>query len=159
MRIGYAMGNRDTLNAIRNSWGMGDVSMLGAIAALTAFEDREHIEWEREENNRVKAFTVGALNDLGYDVPDPTPTIYLSICAHLLADSARPAWRKVAVGRDFHPGKTRTAAFLWAAWKRWKLRSESSVRCLARVAGINGIATVGLWYQQSRTHALTLSPA
>ena len=28
--------------------------MLGAIAALTAFEDREHIEWEREENNRLR---------------------------------------------------------------------------------------------------------
>ena len=104
MRIGYAMGNRDTLNAIRNSWGMGDVSMLGAIAALTAFEDREHIEWEREENNRVKTFTVGALNDLGYDVPE-------SHTNHLFVDLRAPARRfreacmerKVAVGRDFPP--------------------------------------------------------
>ena len=160
MRIGYAMGHRDTLNAIRNSWGMGDVSMLGAIAALTAFEDREHIEWEREENNRVKAFTVGALNDLGYDVPNPIPTICSLTCAHLLADSARPAWNAKSLWAGIsHPGKTRTAVFLWAAWKRWKLRSESSVRCLARVAGINGIATVGLWCPQSQTHALTLSPA
>ena len=129
--------------------------MLGAIAALTAFEDREHIEWEREENNRVKAFTVGALNDLGYDVPE-------SHTNHLFVDLRAPARgfreacmeRKVAVGRDSHPGKTRTAVFLWAAWKRWKLRSGSSVRCLASVAGISGTATVGRGRLQSRMRVL-----
>ena len=51
---------------------------------MTAFEDREHIEWEREENNRVKAFTVGALNDLGYDVPE-------SHTNHLFVDLRAPA--------------------------------------------------------------------
>jgi len=104
MRIGYAMGHPETLSAIRDAWGMGDVSMLGAIAALTSFEDREHIEWEREENNRVKAFTVGALNDLGYEVPE-------SHTNHIFVDLRAPARgfreacmnQKVAVGRDFPP--------------------------------------------------------
>ena len=78
--------------------------MLGAIAALTSFEDREHIEWEREENNRVKAFTVGALNDLGYDVPEShTNHIFVNLRAPARGFREACMNQKVAVGRDFPP--------------------------------------------------------
>jgi histidinol-phosphate aminotransferase len=104
MRIGYAMGHPDTMSAISRAWGMGDVSMLGAIAALTSFEDQEHIEWEREENNRVKAFTVGALNDLGYDVPEShTNHIFVNLRAPARGFREACMNQKVAVGRDFPP--------------------------------------------------------
>ncbi len=104
MRIGYALGHPDTIAAIRSGWGMGDVSMLGALAALVAFQDREHIQWEREENARVRDFTVSAFNDMGYEVPR-------SHTNHLFVNLGFPAARfrnacleeKVMVGRDFPP--------------------------------------------------------
>lgn len=104
MRIGYALAHEDTLQEIRGAWGMGDVSMLGAVAALTAFEDIEHLEWEREENTRVRNFVVGALADLGYDTPE-------SHTNHIFPNLRRPASEvrnlctphKLIVGRDFPP--------------------------------------------------------
>lgn len=104
MRIGYALGHPDTIDAIDRAWGMGDVSMLGALAALVAFQDQEHIQWEREENARVRDFTVAAFNDLGYEVPH-------SHTNHLFVNLGFPAARfrdaclreKVQVGRDFPP--------------------------------------------------------
>ncbi len=104
MRIGYALGDPEVLQAMRGAWGMGDVSMLGAVAALAAFEDREHLEWEREENTRVRNFVVGALADLGYDTPE-------SHTNHIFPNMRRPASEvrnlctphKVIVGRDFPP--------------------------------------------------------
>lgn len=104
MRIGYALGHDDTLQEIRAAWGMGDVAMLSAVAALTAFEDTDHLEWEREENTRVRNYVVGALADLGYDTPE-------SHTNHIFPNLRRPASavrnlcqpHKVIVGRDFPP--------------------------------------------------------
>ena len=45
LRIGFALGHADTLAKINSAWGMGDVNMLGALAALTALNDDDHIEW------------------------------------------------------------------------------------------------------------------
>ena len=104
MRIGYALAQPETLRKIRGSWGMGDVSMLGAVAALTAFEDVEHLEWERYENDRVRNFTVSALADLGYDTPEShTNHIFPNLRqpASNVRDLCRP--HKVHVGRDFPP--------------------------------------------------------
>lgn len=104
MRIGYALAHEDTLSEIRNAWGMGDVSMLGAVAALTAFEDIEHLEWEREENNRVRNFTVSALADLGFDTPEShTNHIFPNMKqpASVVRDACRP--HNIIVGRDFPP--------------------------------------------------------
>lgn len=104
MRIGYALGNQDTLEAIENSWGMGDVNMLAAVAALTAFEGHEHIEMEREENARVRSFTTGVFSDLGYEVP-PSQTNHLFVNLRMPAATFREAClaQKVSVGRDFPP--------------------------------------------------------
>lgn len=104
MRIGYALAQPETLQEIRGAWGMGDVAMLSAVAALTAFEDVEHLEWEREENTRVRNFVVGALADLGYDTPE-------SHTNHIFPNLKQPAANvrnlcsphKVIVGRDFPP--------------------------------------------------------
>lgn len=104
MRIGYGLGHEDTLREINAAWGMGDVSMLAAVAALTAFEDIAHLEWEREENARVRNFTVSALADLGFDTPD-------SHTNHIFPNMKQPASavreactpHKIIVGRDFPP--------------------------------------------------------
>jgi len=104
MRVGYALGHEDTLDAINRSWGMGDVNMLAAVAALTAFEGHEHIAAEREENARVRRFTTGVFTELGYEVP-PSQTNHLFVNLRMPAAKFRDACleQKVSVGRDFPP--------------------------------------------------------
>ncbi|MGI9252059.1 MAG: pyridoxal phosphate-dependent aminotransferase [Pseudohongiellaceae bacterium] len=104
LRVGYAMGHTDTLQSLGAAWGMGDVNMLGAIAALTSFEDTEHMAWEREENTEIRNRVVGMFQELGFKVPD-------SQTNHIFPNLRRPAKEfrdaclehKVAVGRDFPP--------------------------------------------------------
>lgn len=104
LRVGYGLAHPDTLSQISDAWGMGDVNMLAAIAALTAFEDVDHIAWERQENAEIRAFTVGALQDMGFDVPE-------SHTNHIFPNLKRPASvvraacleHEILVGRDFAP--------------------------------------------------------
>lgn len=104
MRIGYALGQAETMAAIRNAWGMGDVNMLAAVAALTALEDKDHIEWERQENARVKAFTLAAFQEMGYAVPySHTNHIFVNIRQPAAAFREACLREKVLVGRDFAP--------------------------------------------------------
>lgn len=104
MRIGYALGQKDTVNALNRAWGMGDVNMLAAVAAVTAFEDHEHIAWERDENARVRAFTTAVFTELGYEVP-PSQTNHLFVNLRMPAATFREAClaQKISVGRDFPP--------------------------------------------------------
>ena len=104
LRIGYAIAQEQTLARIRNAWGMGDVNMLGAIAALIALEDKEHIAWEVQENAEIRAMVVGAFHDMGFEVGD-------SHTNHIFVNLRRPAQQfrdaclqhKIRVGRDFPP--------------------------------------------------------
>lgn len=104
LRVGYALGQKATLDKIRAAWGMGDINMLAAIGAITAFEDREHIAWEREENTQIRAMTVAAFENMGFQVAK-------SHTNHIFVNLRRPARdfraaclaEKVLVGRDFPP--------------------------------------------------------
>jgi histidinol-phosphate aminotransferase len=104
LRVGYALGQEQTLDAITAAWGMGDVNMLSAIAAITAFKDKEHIDWERQENTEIRAFVVAAFNDMGFKVAN-------SHTNHIFVNLGRPAKEfrdaclehKILVGRDFPP--------------------------------------------------------
>lgn len=104
MRIGYALGQEQTLDAINRAWGMGDVNMLGAIAALTALTDKEHLAWERQENAEIRAFTVGALREMGFEVAD-SQTNHIFPNLRMPAADFRAACleHKVLVGRNFPP--------------------------------------------------------
>ena len=74
------------------------------MAAITSLTDSGHIEDEREENARVRAFVVSAFRDMGYEVPD-------SHTNHIFVNLKRPAseFRSacldhgIRVGRDFPP--------------------------------------------------------
>lgn len=104
LRVGYALGQEQTLAKISGAWGMGDVNMLGAIAALTALEDKEHIAWEARENAEIRDMVVGAFHEMGFEVGDSNTN-------HIFVNIRRPAREfreaclenKVLVGRDFPP--------------------------------------------------------
>jgi histidinol-phosphate aminotransferase len=104
LRVGYALGQKATLDKIRGAWGMGDINMLGAIAAITAFEDHDHIDWEREENAQIRAFTVAAFEDMGFKVPkSQTNHIFVNLRRPAAEFRAACLREKVLVGRDFPP--------------------------------------------------------
>ncbi len=104
MRIGFAMAQPRTLEKIRDAWGMGDVNMLGAVAALTALEDHDHIAWEAKENAEIRDEAIAFFRDLGYEAPDSNTN-------HIFVNLRMPAARfrsaclehNVLVGRDFAP--------------------------------------------------------
>ncbi len=104
LRVGFAMAQPQTLAKIRGAWGIGDVNMLGAIAALTALEDREHMDWETRENAEVRAETIGFFRGLGYEVPD-SHTNHIFVNLRMPAARFRSACMEhnVLVGRDFAP--------------------------------------------------------
>jgi histidinol-phosphate aminotransferase len=104
LRIGYALGQEATLAKIRGAWGMGDVNMLAAVAALTALEDKEHIAWEAQENAEIRDMVIGAFRAMGLDVADSNTN-------HIFVNLGRPAKEfrdaclehNILVGRDFPP--------------------------------------------------------
>jgi histidinol-phosphate aminotransferase len=80
------------------------VNMLAAIAAITAYEDKAHIDWEREENTHVRSMVVSAFRDMGYEVPDShTNHIFVNLGMPARQFRAACLEHDVLVGRDFPP--------------------------------------------------------
>jgi histidinol-phosphate aminotransferase len=107
LRLGYAIGQPDTVQAISRAWGLGSINTLTASAGIASLKDTKHIEEERAENARVRDFTLQAFKDLGYEgVDSHTNCVFI--------DLKRPAKEfreacealKVRVGRDFPPFET-----------------------------------------------------
>ena len=104
LRIGYAIGQEETLSLISNAWNLGSMNTLSAAAAIASITDQEHIAEERQENARVREFTLAAFRDMGFKAPDNHTN-------HIFVDLGRPASefrdacleQKVRVGRDFPP--------------------------------------------------------
>ena len=104
LRVGYAIGQEETLSAISQAWNLGSMNTLSAAAAIASLTDPGHIAEERQENARVREFTLSAFRDLGFKAPD-------SHTNHIFVDLGRPASefreacleQKVRVSRDFPP--------------------------------------------------------
>ncbi len=92
-RVGYAIGNRDLIMALRNVKAMVDFNQYlgilnGAIAALTG--PQEGVQRSTEVFRRRRDAFVNALNRIGWHVPTPVATMY--IWAKL-----PPAWAEKSV--------------------------------------------------------------
>jgi histidinol-phosphate aminotransferase len=104
LRIGYAMGDLDTIKPLERLKMPYNVSVLGIAAAMASLNDPRHIEQERARNTQVRDFTARALTDLGCKVTE-------SHTNFLFVDVGRPAREfreacaagRVSVGRDFPP--------------------------------------------------------
>ena len=104
LRVGYAIGQEETLDAISRAWNLGSMNTLSAAAAIASITDPGHIAEEREENARIRQFVLSAFRDLGFEAPD-------SHTNHIFVDLGRPASefreacleQSVRVGRDFPP--------------------------------------------------------
>jgi histidinol-phosphate aminotransferase len=104
LRVGYAVGQPATMDALSMAWNLGSMNTLSAAAAITSLEDTAHMAAERMENARVRDYVMGAFRDMGYDGPDAHANC-------IFVELGRPArWfrdeclkRNVAIGRDFPP--------------------------------------------------------
>jgi len=104
LRLGYAVGQAETLQAISRAWGLGSINTLTAAAGIASLKDTAHIAEERAENARVRDMTLQAFRDMGFEGTDSNTNC-------IFVDLKRPAKefreaceaQKVQVGRDFAP--------------------------------------------------------
>jgi histidinol-phosphate aminotransferase len=104
MRMGYAIGQPETLRKLSNAWGLGDIDELQAVAGIAALADQEHMAWEKQENKRVRDYTTAEFEKMGFQVAD-SQTNFIFVNIGRPAAGFRDACRElgVAVGRDFPP--------------------------------------------------------
>jgi len=104
MRMGYAIGQPETLRKLNNAWGLGDIGELQAVAGIAALQDQAHMDWERQENKRVRDYTIGEFKKMGYEAADSqTNFIFVNIGRPAAGFRDGCAELGVAVGRDFPP--------------------------------------------------------
>ena len=104
MRIGYAIGDADTIKPLARLKMPYNVSVFGIAAAIAALNDPKHIADERARNTQVRAFTVKAFEELGCKATDSQGNfIFVDIGrpAREFRDACANSW--VQVGRDFPP--------------------------------------------------------
>ena len=104
MRIGYAVGQADTVKPLARLRMPYGVSTFGVAAAIASLNDPQHIADERARNTEVRAFTVKALTDLGCK-PTDSQANFIFVDIGRPAKEFRDACAKqgIMVGRDFPP--------------------------------------------------------
>lgn len=105
LRLGYAIGQPETVQAISRAWQLGSVNTLTAAAGIASLRDTRHIAGEVAENARVRELTLEAFSDLGYTAPDSHANCIFVDLKGRSAPEFRDACLalKVRVGRDFPP--------------------------------------------------------
>jgi histidinol-phosphate aminotransferase len=104
LRLGYAIGQPETLKAISSTWNLGSVNTLTAAAGIASLRDAKHIDEERAENARVRDFTLQAFKDMGFEASDcHTNCIFVDLKRPASQFREACAAMKVSVGRDFPP--------------------------------------------------------
>ena len=104
LRLGYAIGQPETVKAVASAWSLGSVNTLTAAAGIASLRDPKHIEEERAENARVRDFTREAFKSMGYEAADcHTNCIFVDLKRSAKEFRDACAALKVSVGRDFPP--------------------------------------------------------
>ncbi len=104
MRLGFAIGQPETVRKLRESWGLGSINELQAVAGTAAINDSAHMEWEKQENKRVRDYTLSQFKEMGYDAPDSqTNFVFVNIGRPASEFRDACAEHDVRVGRDFPP--------------------------------------------------------
>jgi histidinol-phosphate aminotransferase len=104
LRLGYAIGQPDTVRAISQAWGLGSLNTLTATAGIASLRDTKHMDEERAENARVRDFTLQAFRDMGFEGTNAhTNCVFVDIKRPAKEFRDACAAQKVRVGRDFPP--------------------------------------------------------
>ena len=104
MRMGYGIGLPETMSKVGRAWGLGDINELQAVAGIAALKDTAHMEWERQENKRVRDWTQAQFREMGFETPESqTNFIFVNIRRPAVEFRDAALARGVMVGRDFPP--------------------------------------------------------
>lgn len=104
LRVGYAVGQPETLAAVAEAWHLGSMNTLSAAAAIASLNGREHMDAEKAENARVRDFTVSAFQGMGYQTAaSHTNCIFVEIGRPSSWFREQCLSRGVRIGRDFPP--------------------------------------------------------
>ncbi len=104
LRLGYAIGQPETMQKMAGAWGLGSVNVLTAAAAIASLEDPAHMGRERQENARVREFTASAFKDLGVTAPvSNTNFLFVNLGRPVAGFRDGCREHRVQVGRDFPP--------------------------------------------------------
>jgi histidinol-phosphate aminotransferase len=104
LRVGYAVAQPETIDAIRRQRLTTGVNRLGAAAAVASVGLKSHIEREHARNRDAREFTRRELAAAGYPcVPSHTNFIMVNVRrdAHEFQDACRA--QGVLIGRPFPP--------------------------------------------------------
>ena len=104
MRMGYGIGQPETMSKVGRAWGLGDINELQAVAGIAALKDTAHMDWERQEKKRVRDWTQAQFREMGFETPESqTNFIFVNIRRPAVEFRDACAARGVSVGRDFPP--------------------------------------------------------
>jgi histidinol-phosphate aminotransferase len=104
MRIGYAIGQVDTVRPLARLKMPYNISVFGIAAAIASLNDVKHMEAERARNTAARDFTVKVFEELGCKATASQANfIFVDVGrpAREFRDACANQW--VAVGRDFPP--------------------------------------------------------
>lgn len=104
MRIGYAIGMKDTVRPLARLALPFNISVLGVVAAITALADPQHMAAERDRNTAARAFTQKALEELGCKCTvSQTNFLFADVGRSAAEFRSGCAAQGIQVGRDFPP--------------------------------------------------------
>jgi histidinol-phosphate aminotransferase len=104
MRIGYAVGQRQTLSGLSKRLDALRISRLSTTAALTALADPSRIAEQRAANHDARAFTARTFKDAGYEpVASEANFLMVNVRRDIRAFQAACHERGVGVARPFPP--------------------------------------------------------
>jgi histidinol-phosphate aminotransferase len=104
MRIGYAVGQRQTLSTLSKRLDSLRISRLSTTAALSALGDPSRIAEQRAANHDARAFTARMFKDAGYEpVASEANFLMVNVRRDIRAFQAACHERGVGVARPFPP--------------------------------------------------------
>ncbi|MGH9387733.1 MAG: pyridoxal phosphate-dependent aminotransferase [Vicinamibacterales bacterium] len=105
LRVGYAIGHRDSIKKLSDWDGSGAVNVLGLAAARAALAgDQARLVAESKRNTDARGFTMKWFSDRGYKPTDSqTNFIFVDIKRPAREFRSACAAEGVLVGRDFPP--------------------------------------------------------
>jgi histidinol-phosphate aminotransferase len=104
LRVGYAVGHKDTLEVLRAHMTSAYIPVTSTAAALAALADEAETKRQVELNNQTRALTVKFFEGLGYEVvPSQANFVMVAIKRDAAAFQEACKVKGVSVGRPFPP--------------------------------------------------------
>ena len=104
LRLGYVLGQPETIRAMQRIVGNGMVSGLAAATGLAGLDDEAHIKAQRALNHEARAFTRQAFESAGYKVlPSEANFLMVDVRRESRVFQAQCYEAGVGVARPFPP--------------------------------------------------------